>query len=260
MISLGPYEFTETDALRTMTNLDKLWASMMQGRRSDSADAIGHELARRLATALGAAPETSLADLGALAAESPLDSPASARLLSTVLDDVWISLAAASHALRADGQLPARAVGTVSQLSASKGGVPKLALDAVEVGFSGVIGDEQGSRQHHGRPWQALCLYSDEVIDAFRTEGHPIGRGCAGENITISGLNWVDVRPGVRLRVGTVLADVQAYAVPCRHNAQWFSDGDFNRMSSARGPVSRVYATVRAPGRIITGDTVVLEP
>ena len=60
--------------------------------------------------------------------------------------------------------------------------------------------------------------------------------------------------------VGTVVADVQAYAVPCRHNAQWFTDGDFNRMSSRRGPVSRVYATVIEPGRIVTGDTVILEP
>jgi MOSC domain-containing protein YiiM len=138
--------------------------------------------------------------------------------------------------------------------------VPKLALDSVDVSFSGVVGDVQGSRQHHGRPWQALCLYADEVIDAFRSDGHPITRGSAGENITVRGLNWADVRPGVRLRVGTVLADVQAYAIPCRHNAQWFSDGDFNRMSSQRGPVSRVYATVREPGRITTGDEVVLEP
>jgi MOSC domain-containing protein YiiM len=173
---------------------------------------------------------------------------------------VWTSLAAATQALRSDGQLPSTASGVVSQLSTSKGGVPKRAINEVEVSFAGVDGDTQGSRQHHGRPWQALCLYSDEVIDAFRAEGHPIDRGSAGENITVSGLPWADVRPGVRLRIGNVIADVQAYAVPCRHNAQWFSDGDFNHMSSLRGPVSRVYATVREPGRIVTGDAIILEP
>lgn len=256
MISIGPYVFTETDALRTLGNLDALWSSMMEGRESARADAIGADLAARIATALGATHGASLAEVSTLAATSL----AGSALLGEVLDDAWTSLAAATQVLRSDGQLPATASGVVSQLSASKGGVPKRALDEVHVSFTGVDGDAQGTRQHHGRPWQALCLYADEVIDAFRADGHPIGRGSAGENITVSGVPWSDVRPGVRLRIGTVIADVQAYAVPCRDNAQWFSDGDFNRMSSLRGPVSRVYATVREPGRIVTGDAIILEP
>lgn len=256
MISLDPYEFTETDALRTMAAVGGLWSSMMEGRSSHAAELLGAGLASRLAATLGAPAETSLADLGALASSSLEGSP----LLTSALADAWNTLATASVTLRADGQMPPTSHGVVSQLSTSKGGVPKLALDTVEVSYSGVIGDVQGSRNHHGRPWQALCLYSDELINAFRAQGHTIGRGSAGENITISGLNWAEVRPGVRLRVGTVLADVQAYAVPCRHNAQWFTDGDFNHMSSQHGPVSRVYATVREPGQISTGDTVVLEP
>jgi MOSC domain-containing protein YiiM len=256
MISLGPHDFTETDAQRTLSHLGALWDLMMQGRSSATADALGTSLAGRLTELLGSAPDTALADLGAAAATFRESSP----VLRSALDDVWSTLEAASAALRSDGQLPTTAHGAVSQLSASKGGVPKLPLGSVEVSFTGVVGDLQRSRQHHGRPWQALCLYADEVIDAFRADGHPITRGSAGENITVRGFNWADVRPGVRLRVGTVVADVQAYAIPCRHNAQWFSDGDFNRMSSQRGPVSRVYATVREPGHINTGDEVILEP
>ncbi|MUH51011.1 MAG: MOSC domain-containing protein [Actinobacteria bacterium] len=232
----------------------------MQDRSSTTADAIGAALAARLATRLGAAAGASLDELGTLAASALASEATTGPALAEALDDAWTSLAAACAALRAEGQLPATATGTVTQLSSSKGGVPKLALDAVEVDYGGVIGDVQGSRNHHGRPWQALCLYSDEVINDFRAQGHPIARGSAGENITVTGLSWPDVRPGVRLQLGTVVADVQAYAVPCRHNAQWFTDGDFNRMSSRRGPVSRVYATVIEPGRIVTGDTVILEP
>lgn len=256
MINLGPYEFTETDALRTMGNLGDIWSSIMHGRISSATDAIGESLARRLAVALGVNSATPLADLGTLACASLTDSP----LLSSALADVWSTLAEATDRLRTDGQLPTAGRGVVTQLSTSKGGVPKLPVESVDVSFGGVIGDAQGERLHHGRPWQALCLYSDEVIDAFRAVGHPIGRGSAGENITISGLKWADVRPGVRLKIGTVLADVQAYATPCRHNAQWFSGGDFNLMSAKRGPVSRLYATVREPGRITTGDAVILEP
>lgn len=256
MITLAPYEFTTTDAQRTLSNIDILWDVMMQGRQSSAAEAVGMGLAARLAKLMGVEPHASLSNLSTLSATA-LSTP---EQLTAALEVAWNSLAAASDALRADGQLPRTAQGTVTQLSASKGGVPKLSLDSVEVDFRGVVGDVQGTRNHHGRPWQALCLYSEEIINDFRAQGHPITRGSAGENITVEGLNWADVRPGVRLRIGTVLADVQAYATPCRHNAQWFSDGDFNRMSIDRGAVSRVYATVREPGRIAAGDVITLEP
>jgi MOSC domain-containing protein YiiM len=65
---------------------------------------------------------------------------------------------------------------------------------------------------------------------------------------------------GVLLQIGGVLAHVQAYAEPCRSNAQFFTGGDFQRMNVDRGPVSRIYATVLRPGRIQAGDRVVLEP
>jgi MOSC domain-containing protein YiiM len=180
--------------------------------------------------------------------------------VAEVLADAWSTLFAASEALRVDGQLPERQLGTVTQLSSSKGGVPKLAVESVDVGFRGVVGDVQRVRVHHGRPWQALCLFADEVIDEFRAEGHPIERGSVGENITVAGLDWADVRPGVRIRVGTVVALVQAFAEPCRHNAKFFLAGDVHRMNIRRGPVSRVYATVLEPGRIATGDVIELEP
>ena len=53
-------------------------------------------------------------------------------------------------------------------------------------------------RLHHGRPLQAVCLWSQDVIDALRDEGHPIRAGAAGENLTVSGIDWDTIRPGVR--------------------------------------------------------------
>ena len=255
MITLGPYTFTKNDALRTMGNLGGLWGFMMEGRVSPAAKKLGAELAVRLRIALDAPDDADLAELGALGNKLG-DSP----VLASVLADVWDTLRAASAQLRSDGQMPATATGTVTQLSLSGGGVPKLPVQAVDVDFGGVVGDKHTYRVHHGRPWQALCLWSDEVIDAFRADGHPLSRGAAGENITVSGLNWADVRPGVLIRVGDVLAHVQAYAEPCNSNAQWFLDGDFALMGNDRGPVSRVYATVLEPGRITTADRITLEP
>ncbi|HKY75865.1 MAG TPA: MOSC domain-containing protein, partial [Acidimicrobiia bacterium] len=151
--------------------------------------------------------------------------------------------------------------GVVAQLSASDGGVPKRAVTVAEVGDRGLIGDRQADRRNHGRPLQALCLWSTEVIEGLQAEGHPIQAGAAGENVTISGVEWTTLRTGVQLLIGDVLAEVSAYATPCAKNAGWFADRDFRRIDADRHPGwSRVYAWVREPGTIRPGDAVVVEP
>jgi len=154
-----------------------------------------------------------------------------------------------------------RTGGTVHGLFVSEGGVPKLPVEEAVVGYRGVEGDRQATRQHHGRVWQALCLWSAEVIDRLRAEGHPIGPGKAGENVCIAGIEWSAIRPGVRIELGEVLAEVSAYTEPCSKNAGWFVDGDYGRMNHERERgISRVYASVLRDGVIRPGDTVTVEP
>lgn len=98
------------------------------------------------------------------------------------------------------GAPPAR--GRLARISTSGGGVPKTAVERADIGWRGVAGDRQAARQHHGRPTQALCLWSAEVIDALRAEGHPISPGAAGENLTVEGVDWATIRPGTILQVG----------------------------------------------------------
>jgi hypothetical protein len=227
MHAVGPYTFSDHDAKKTVDNAFVVWDLMAEGR-----DATVMEHLR----------------------------PQFTGDLATDLERTWTAWTAAADALRSAGELPDTAYGTVAQLNTSKGGLPKLPAPMVRVGWRGVEGDTQKTRVHHGRPWQALCLWSTEVIDALRRQGHPIAPGLAGENITLSGLHWPDVRPGVRLRIGDVSCEVRAYALPCFQNTAWFEDGDFNAMHHERGPVSRVYATVLEPGEIRVGDPAILEP
>ena len=162
------------------------------------------------------------------------------------------------HRLGAD---PTRGSGSVAQINVSSGGVPKRGIDEASIGKRGVVGDRHMTPRHHGRPWQALCLWSSEVIERLHSEGHPIAPGSAGENITIRGLDWRDVRPGVRMQIGQVLVETSLYALPCYQNARWFVDGDFERMGHLRERgVSRIYAWVRAGGQVRVGDPVVVEP
>jgi MOSC domain-containing protein YiiM len=151
--------------------------------------------------------------------------------------------------------------GSVVNLARSDGGVPKLPAAAVDVDVDGVIGDRQGDRKHHGRPFQALCLWSMDVIEALQGEGHPITAGAAGENVTVAGIDWASLRPGTRLRVGEVLCELSAAATPCAKNAQWFADGQFARIDHDLHPGwSRLYATVLEAGPIAVGDAVEVEP
>jgi hypothetical protein len=106
----------------------------------------------------------------------------------------------------AGGGVPSQR-GTVAQLSTSDGGVPKAAVESVDVDLRGVLGDRQGNRKHHGRPFQALCLWSAEVIEALQAEGHVVHAGATGENVTVAGIDWAELRPGARVLVGEVLVE-----------------------------------------------------
>lgn len=168
----------------------------------------------------------------------------------------WHALADAGRLLHDLGLGAATTTGRVVQVNASGGGVPKLPLPRALVTVRGLDGDRQATRKHHGRPWQAICLWSAEVIDALAAEGHPIGYGSAGENLTLAGLDWSTLRPGIRLRAGEVLLETTALAIPCRQNARWFSDGRFGRLKDA----PRRYARVLEEGVVAPGDVVVVEP
>jgi MOSC domain-containing protein YiiM len=147
------------------------------------------------------------------------------------------------------------------QINISDGGVPKLPVSQALVTFEGVAGDRQRNTDIHGGKERAVCLYSLEIIHALLAEGHSIMPGSSGENFTIAHLDWAMVKPGDRLAVGpTLRLEIVSYTAPCRWNARWFSDGDFNRMSQRRHPGwSRLYARVLTEGVVHAGDAVTVE-
>ncbi|MDQ1457787.1 MAG: hypothetical protein QOH28_3407 [Actinomycetota bacterium] len=196
----------------------------------------------------------------------------SSRLTLGAVDQHWIVRHAVHeilHHLHDVGRIRARLgdrvptqTGSVAQLNISGGGVPKHPVDEAEVTVAGMTGDHHNDRIHHGRGFQALCLYSKDVIETLNAEGHPIYPGAAGENITVEGIDWAALRPGTVMSIGDdVTIELSSYATPCAKNAAWFADRDFRRMLHDTNPGwSRIYATVLGPGRIRSGDQVVVEP
>lgn len=154
-----------------------------------------------------------------------------------------------------------REQGVIVSINISRGGVPKLPVPAARVSPSGLEGDGQTDLRHHGGPGRALCLYSMERIEALQREGHPIAPGTTGENLTIRGLDWDTITPGVLLRAGDLTMEITAYASPCTSIRPSFVDQNSNRISQKLHPGwSRVYARVVGSGEFRLGDAVVPGP
>lgn len=152
--------------------------------------------------------------------------------------------------------------GRIFQINASGGGVPKTPLVEAQVETNGLTTDAQAHPDIHGGPRRALCLYSLERITALQDEGHPVFPGAAGENLTLRGLDWDAVVPGVKMRLGReVEIEVLSYTQPCRTIRDYFDGRDSRRIAQERHPGwSRVYAQVLRNGTIRTGDVVTLLP
>lgn len=217
-------------------------------------------------TALAAVPHRRLADLAREYGEQValLDAVDATDPLTDALVVCEELLSAAARLVAADHVAPA--VGSVAAVNASEGGVPKQPLDMAVVGPGGLEGDHQRARQHHGRPSQALSLWSADVIAALAAEGHPVAPGAAGENLTVAGLDWSALRPGVRLAVGddpstAVVAELTWWAEPCRTISRCFADRKFSRIDHAHHPGwSRAYAAVLRGGDVRPGDPVRVLP
>jgi MOSC domain-containing protein YiiM len=196
----------------------------------------------------GADGDLEVASVPNLVADDPV---VSAHALMHRLDD----LAAARR--RAEGFEPM--IGRVESLQASGGGVPKMSIPVAEIGAGGVLGDMQGNRRHHGRPWQAVCLYSADLIAALRSEGHPIAAGGIGENVTISGVDWSRMRGGLTIAIGDVELRTSGPAAPCHKIGDCFTERRWNRIDHVERPGwARWYASALTGGTVTPGDTVTI--
>lgn len=149
--------------------------------------------------------------------------------------------------------------GSIFSVNISPGGVPKLPVAEALITAGGLDGDRQRNLKHHGGPDRAVCIYSIERILALQGEGHPIGAGSVGENLTLSGIDWDSVVPEAMLEVGDALLEIVSFTPPCRTIRDSFTEEKFSRLSQKHFPGwSRVYARVLREGLVREGDPAVL--
>ena len=149
--------------------------------------------------------------------------------------------------------------GRVVAINRSIGGVPKRPVPTARITLDGLEGDGHADAKHHGGPDRAICLYSMELILALEEEGHPVFPGSTGENLTLTGIAWDSMVPGVTLDVGTARLILTSYTTPCRTIKESFTDHHISRISQKLNPGwSRLYAKVLHQGTVRVGDSVVL--
>jgi MOSC domain-containing protein YiiM len=146
---------------------------------------------------------------------------------------------------------------TLLSINISKGGVPKRSMPACVITANGLEGDRQRDLENHGGPARAVCLYSQDLIEALQAEGHPIGAGTIGENLTLGGVAWSEMIPGAQYAIGEVRLELTGYAAPCNIIAASFRDRRTGRVSQKAHPGwSRLYARVLKEGTVRVGDRV----
>jgi uracil-DNA glycosylase family 4 len=201
------------------------------------------------------------------------------RLTALMLDDVLrraIELANTTGRVQACRfrAAAAGAAGRVVQVNLSPGGVPKQPVPRAWVGPLGLEGDGHHDRTEHGGPHRAVCLYSTEALARLRAEGHPVGPGSLGENLTLEGIELGDLYPGDRLAVGDrpapgdrlavgdrVILEISGPCNPCATIRGSFADHRIGRVSVLAHPRdSRLYARVLEPGNVREGDPVQVLP
>jgi MOSC domain-containing protein YiiM len=106
--------------------------------------------------------------------------------------------------------------GFVLQLNVSRGGIPKRPILEARVTREGIEGDSWNNPKYHGGPRQALLLISIEDIEELKAQGYPVYPGALGENLTVSGIPFREVRIGDRFQAGEVTFEITKLRKPCR--------------------------------------------
>jgi MOSC domain-containing protein YiiM len=152
-------------------------------------------------------------------------------------------------------------MGVVHSINISNGGVPKLPRESCFVGLDGLQGDRQRDLRYHGGRDRAVCLYSLDLIEALRAEGHSITPGAIGENLTVRDVPWADMVPGATVQVGAVVLQLTDYAAPCSNIARSFERRQYARVNQkVHAGWSRLYARVLTEGTVQIGDTLRIAP
>jgi MOSC domain-containing protein YiiM len=127
----------------------------------------------------------------------------------------------------------------------------------VAVTETGLGGDQQGDRAHHGGADQALYAYGEADADHWVAElGRELPPGRFGENLRLAGIDVSAAQVGERWALGPEVAvEVTAPRIPCGTFAGFWDVPDLVERFLATGRPG-AYLRVLTPGTLGAGDPV----
>ena len=170
-INVGNYAYTAQDAQKTLAYLDRTWSHHTHESQIPEGWLAGARGFLAEMCSLGGVALPSLENVDT--AFACLTESLTAKYADLTDTQIESLLAAAWRFFPTMRLLSHEHTGTVAHMHASKG-LPKKPIDRATIGWKGVEGDVQSARAHHGRPWQALCIWSTDAIDSLRAQGHPV--------------------------------------------------------------------------------------
>ncbi len=157
--------------------------------------------------------------------------------------------------------------GTILQINVSPGGIPKRPIAEAIVTAEGIRGDCCAHPHIHGGPDKALLLITSEGVDELVARGFALYPGALGENLTTTGLDRRQMRPGQRYRAGEVFLELTKLRTPCEtldvygpliKNAVYDAQVKAGDASSPRWGLGGFYARVLRAGVIRLHDIIKL--
>ena len=158
--------------------------------------------------------------------------------------------------------------GTILQVSISKGGLPKSAIEEGLIGELGIEGDLHKHTEFHGGPEKAILIIGIEIIEELKQAGYPLFPGAMGENLTTRGIDLRALRLGDRLQAGTSRLELTKIRKPCRQLrvfGETLGEAIYDLIVKAGDPnsprwgMSGFYARVLASGHVQAGDIISIE-
>jgi len=138
-------------------------------------------------------------------------------------------------------------------------GIFKHPVSAAAVGSTGVAGDHQADRRHHGGAEKAVHHYAAENYARLAAEFPALAPvlvpGSLGENLSTHGWTESNVHIGDVFRIGSARLQVSQPRSPCWKINHRFGVDDLSRWIAA-ARITGWYYRVLAPGRITVGDPV----
>src|SRR3546814_12471734 len=133
---------------------------------------------------------------------------------------------------------------------------------AIQVTRTGLAGDEQGDRKHHGGPEKAIHHYAFDHYAAWKAESPELARhlgteGAFGENNSTEGLTEADVCIGDVYRLGSARVEVSQARQPCWRLNERFETVGMARRVQETGRTGRYYRVLEE-GRGGPGGTLEL--